>query len=1068
MQVIRLFLILSIFIFWSPQILAELISFNESILPILADNCFHCHGPDSKTRQANLRLDRKETIFRKENPIIVPGNSGSSQLISRITTQNPRFRMPPPDSHRKLTTAEIKILHQWVDQGAGWNKHWAFTPPVIADPPLSVFDARNEIDNFIHSVLVQKKLQPSPKANKVTLLRRVTIDLTGLPPTIEEIDDFLADTSDNAYEKVVDRLLSTTAHAERLALDWMDLSRYADSHGMHADGWRQMWPWRDWVIGAFQRNIPYDQFVTWQLAGDLLELPTHEQRLATAFQRNHPMMSEAGSIEEEFRIQNVFDRVETTATAFLGLTMNCARCHDHKYDPISQMDYYRFSAFFNNVPELGMIGNDGNFGPSLPYPSKETSHELGMLDTQLDTIATKMKRRRRIAHNQFSSIANQYIKQQELVSLPPYSRSFPFDNLETVYNESGKSQLTIDRITEIIFKNTPIFISGVNKKAVEINGEHGFLTLKKIDIYDVGDAFSVSVWIRPKSRKDKKNTRTLLGNTGNKNQYWRGWDLFLDGQNRLSSRLVHNLPDNLLHVRSKHRVKDQEWTHIVASYDGTDFENNGNSLRLFINGRACSIDTLHSSLTRTIVADESRDIRMGRSYRSATGEFGIYNGGFDDLNFYSRALTSVEVARLYQSYPANTSSNSTLHPIKIKLTNIDWFEHWIKRESSDWSTDLLEYRKLYKNRIKYFSQVPLVMVMKEAYPPRDTYLLERGIYNRRRQKVSPNPPSIVMPFSANLPTNRLGFSKWLFAPANPLTARVAVNRYWQMIFGQGLVRTPHDFGVQGQRPTHPRLLDWLAIKFRDSGWNVRELLKLMVTSATYQQSSRVNPDSIRLDPDNKFLWRSTTYRWPAEFLRDSALAASGLLDGKVGGPSVKPYQPVGLWIEKNNFSKKLKTYQMDKGNSLYRRSLYTFIRRTSPPPAMQILDAPDRSVCTIQREVTNTPLQALVLMNDPQFVEAARVLSETVQHQVDNGLEELLERIFCLITSHQSTKEEMNVLKQYYSQSYKRFQQNENAANELLRVGESSFDMALSPTKTAALTLVANLVMNSADFYMKR
>jgi len=1073
----RLFLLLSLFLAWPLLLLAERVSFNGSVLPILADSCFQCHGPDANTRKADFRLDRKEVVLRTEDPVIVPGDVASSQLIDRINTSDPRLQMPPPNTQRRLSPAEIKTLQQWVSEGANWDKHWAFVPPIMLTPPTTLFDSNNEIDHFIQSSLSRQQLQPSPPTDKASLLRRVTMDLTGLPPTIEELDTFLAATSDNAYERVVERLLSTTAHAERLALDWMDLSRYADSHGMHADGWRQMWPWRDWVIDAFHRNLPYDEFVTWQLAGDLLEVPTQEQRLATAFHRNHPMMSEAGSIEEEFRLQNVFDRVETTATAFLGLTMNCARCHAHKFDPISQSDYYRFSAFFNNVQELGMIGNDGNFGPTLPYPNAETTSQLHSLDQRMETLSTELQRNRQLAQKQFKSVANKYMRQQRLgesssslhqqVSISSFqSQAFPFDVLQSVRTEAGKQEPLLDGNPEVVFKDTLTFIPGVNGQAVEIDGEHGFLTLKEVGKYDVADVFSIALWVRPQLRKDEIVTRTLLGTTGNKNQYWRGWDLFLDQKNRLSARLVHNLPDNLLHIRSTRLIADQQWTHVVVTYDGAVTADMDRSLRLFINGQACLMETVHNGLTRTILEEKARDVRVGRSYRSATGEFGIYHGALDDLRFYQSALTAVEVAQLYQSY--SIAVITSLQPAAVKLTMTDWFEHWLQREHDDWQTNLADYRQLYKERIERFSQVPLVMVMREMTPSRDTYCLERGVYDQRRQMVQPGMPTVVMPFSIDLPTNRLGLSQWLFDPANPLTARVTVNRYWQMLFGQGLVRTPHDFGVQGQRPTHPQLLDWLAVWFQQSGWNVRELLKLMVTSATYQQSSKVDLASVRIDPENRWLWRFPVYRWPAEFLRDSALAGSGLLIRQVGGPSVKPYQPPGLWIEKNNFSAKLKTYQMDSGASLYRRSLYTFIRRTSPPPAMQILDAPNRSVCIVKRVVTNTPLQALVLMNDTQFVEAARGLAEGVQRQADNDLEQRLTQIFRLLTGHRPTTDEMNLLQHCHHRNRERFQQDTDAANALLQVGESPPDATLSPAETAALAVVANLIMNSDGFYMKR
>ena len=879
--------------------LAEEVSFDRDVLPILSDNCFQCHGPDQKARQAGLRLDLKSSALRQEKPIIQAGDIENSRLIDRIT--DPAQPMPPLSSKLKLNSEQINTLKKWVVQGAKWDDHWAFISPVKPEPPTASdqFIVKNEIDQFVQHSLVMNQLTPSPQADKSTLLRRVTMDLTGLPPTVEEIDNFMTTTSDDAYDQLIDNLLASEAHAERLALDWMDLARYADSHGMHADGWRRMWPWRDWVISAFQQNMSYDEFVTWQLAGDLLPNANHEQILATAFHRNHPMTAEGGVIDEEFRLYYVFDRVETTATAFLGLTMNCARCHDHKFDPIAQKEYYQLAAFFNNVRELGMTGDDGNYGPVLALPKEEVAKQLTELDQKIQSQKKQLDQIGQQAKSEFV----------QLTDLPPIDfgsldvsmvQRFPLDKIIPVDIEDGKTVPAVDGNVQSTVSVSPKTIDGIDAAALWIDGEYQHLALKDVGVGDATDPLTIALWIKPQSTADNEDkelsqltNRTLLGTSGGKNQYWRGWEFYIDLQGCLAVRLIHNLPDNLIHVRSIDSITETEWQHVIWSYDGTG---RAKGVGLFLNGQPIDTEIVVDQLTRTILPENgtARDIRVGRSYRGFTGDFGIYQGGMDDIRFYKSSLTKLEIEQLYGSYQQLQTD--------YKPTVEKQFQHWINRSHTEWQTNMVEYRNLQKQRIDLFSQVDLVMVMQEMDSVRPTHRLHRGEYNQPRELVKMGTPSAVADFPIDLPTNRLGLTQWLFAPTNPLTARVAVNRYWQMLFGHGLVRTPHDFGVQGQRPTHPELLDWLAIQFRESGWNIRALLKLIVTSSTYQQASTIMPKPNQIDPDNRLLWRSPTYRWPAEFLRDNALASSGALVKKVGGPSVRPYQPEGLWIEKNNFS----------------------------------------------------------------------------------------------------------------------------------------------------------------------
>jgi hypothetical protein len=1054
---------------------ARVPDFNRDVRPILADKCYKCHGPDEAQRQAELRLDQRDGAFGDlgGHAAVVPGQPDESELIRRVFSEDPDERMPQPDSKLMLTEAEKTTLRQWVAGGAPWSDHWAFIPPNKPVTP-NVADGtwgNNEIDAFILTKLERQGLEPSETADPERLLRRVTVDLTGLPPTIEEIDAFLADTSDEAYGRVVDRLLQSDPCAERLALDWMDLARYADSHGMHADGWRMMWPWRDWVIKAYKQNLPYDQFVTWQLAGDLLPDATREQILATAFHRNHPMTAEGGVIDEEFRLAYVFDRAETTATAFLGLTVQCARCHDHKFDPIRQREYYQLAAFFNNMRELGMTGDDGNFGPHLPLPTAQAERDLVALDNKIATAEQRQRLIRQRARAQFSERTSASADPIVSSIAVPDSQQFCLDSFEEGKPEKGKARWSIDGNEHATTGNLPQLIEGIAGQGILIASEYGFLSLQGAGHFDAADPYSAAVWIRPDQELEDVSSealRTILGTAGQKNQLWRGWEFDLDGENRLLLRLIHRLPDNMIDLRSAVPLPICRWSHVAFAYDGTG---RAAGIRLFVDGMPVETETFEDSLTKSIFPvkhsidfppDDERAVRVGRSYRQFTGEFGIYRGGVDDIRFFEKSLTDAELATLYASY--DSVEAETLEAGGTELE----FEHWLAGEHEEYSKATTDLRVLRAERFQLNSSISEVMVMSEMSKPRATHVLYRGEYTQPQEQVGPGTPAAVLKFPADLPRNRLGLARWLFHDENGLTARVAVNRAWQSLFGHGLVRTPHDFGVQGERPTHPELLDWLAVTFRESGWDSRALLKRIVMSSTYRQSSVLRPELQQHDPENRLLGRSPSYRLPAEVIRDHALAASGLLVRRVGGPSVKPYQPEGLWIEKNNFSQYLLNYKTDSGEKLYRRSLYTFIRRTSPPPAMIAFDAPNRSVCTVKREVTNTPLQALVLMNDPQFVEAARAMTEQVQKVGGDSFEDRLSLAFRLLTGRRPRDAEVNIFRELYDGQLKRFEADPDAAEALLSVGDYTHDERLDPVVTAAWTMVTNTLMNYDEFYMKR
>lgn len=1037
--------------------LPETVDFNYHIRPILADRCWSCHGPDANSREAGLRLDEEQYAFAAlENGghAFVHGSQGRSEALLRMISDDEEKLMPPPESNLELSPREIALIAKWIDQGAEWKKHWAFIQPERARVPEvrnPSWIQYNEIDHFIQRRLEEEELEPAAEAEKVRLLRRVTQDLTGLPPLVDDIDAFLSDESDEAYEQVVDRLLASDAHAERLTMEWLDLARYADSHGMHADGWRLMWPWRDWVISAFKENMPYDQFVTWQMAGDLIESPTRESRIATAFHRNHPMTAEGGVIDEEFRLEYVFDRANTVATAFLGLTMECSRCHDHKFDPISQEEYFQFSSFFNNVRELGMTGDDGNYGPMMILPEESEEEELKRIDSELTKLVSEWKSTRA----GLSEIERflEKVPEQPLVKVD-------FERRQRRPSSGNQRARTVfDGDSRVYAGADHQLVDGKNGQGIELTGDYDQVNIE-IPPFRETDAFSAMAWIHSTKRRPNE-TQSLFSTAGNKNSFWRGWEFFLDSLNIPGVRIIHSLPHNVIHVSAKDSVSINQWQHLAMSYDGSM---TGEGVKIFLNGKEMESQILIDDLTEDIqpVYDGNhkpwdRAVTIGRSGRLYTGEDGFFIGTIDEVRLFDTDLTATEVG-----VEAGILTLNGAHPEhREDLAKIT------ARRSQEGLNFQEKRAELLQDRISLLKQIPEIMIMEELEEPRVMHVLNRGQYDQPLYPVSPATPVSVLDFSGEYSPDRLGLSQWLFDPENPLTARVAVNRYWQMIFGQGLVSTPHDFGNQGKLPTHPELLDFLALDLIDSGWDIRALLKKMVMSATYRQDSYSLPEERLKDPENLLLARGPSGRMPAEMIRDHGLAASGLLVNRVGGESVRPYQPEGLWLEKSNFSHILLEYEHSEGEDLYRRSMYTFIRRTSPPPFLNIFDAPSRDRCTIQREVTNTPLQALVLLNDPQFLEMARVLAQQV---LDDGGEtsELLVSAFRRITSREPTETELSVFHNLYSEELSRFEASPESVREYLSVGEYPVSDDVEPARLAALSVVTHTMLNQDEAYMKR
>jgi len=1041
------------------EALPETIDFNFHVKPILSDRCFACHGPDANSRKADLRLDVEEAAFAKlsdQNYAFVSGSPKKSESVLRILSEDPETLMPPPESNLSLTPSEKATIIKWIEQGATWKDHWAFSKPEkpkIPQPVNTAWQADNEIDFFVQQQLQKKGFEPSLETGKERLLRRVSMDLTGLPPTIDQIDAFLKDKSPNAYEKIVDRLMDTDAFAERLTLDWMDLSRYADSHGKHADGWRRMWPWRDWVIDAFRQNMPYDQFVTWQLAGDLLPNANQEQKLATAFNRNHPITSEGGAIDEENRLNYVWDRAETVGTAFMGLTVACARCHDHKFDPISQKEYFQMTAFFDNIKEIGVSGNDVNAGPMLPLTDNETQKKLDKLKKTIDA-----KEKELLLTKKEISVLDTYIKK-----LPSdfYEKNlighYPMDKISKNTNKEGR--YLIDNNTKVTIKKEPIIVSGKKGNAFEFTGEYDEVYIDNTPNFEWTDKFSASLWMNTKKRQAGK-TQTLIGTVGGKNSMWRGWDFHLDSLNRLNVRLVSSLSHNYIHARTKDSIKKHAWKHVAFSYDGSG---KAKGIKIFIDGEEQHVDIPYDKLYKSIktIKDKehtlyTRSVKVARNYSFSTGENGIFQGKIDDIRIYSRILTPLEVAHLFKLDDTNGNQFDIEDP-----------EYWVAQSQK---TRVLneELKQLRNDWLSLMNPIPEIMVMEDMPKKRTTFAYARGDYEQPIYSVEATVPKALPPLPETYPKNRLGLAKWLFSEDHPLTARVAVNRYWQMLFGKGLVSTPEDFGVQGALPTHPELLDWLAVSFVDSDWDVKALIKMMVLSHTYRQSSETTEEIRKKDPMNDYLARGSSYRLPAELIRDNALAASGLLVRTVGGKSVLPYQPGNLWIEKSNFSHKLLKYKESEGDSLYRRGIYTFVRRTSPHPAMVAFDAPSREFCTVKRENTNTPLQALVLMNDVQFVEASKILAERIQKEAGSSLDAQLTHAFRLAISRFPKEEEKTILRRFFEKQLNRFEENPKEAQNLLSVGKKNVDESLDIKRTAALTMVANTILNHDETYMKR
>jgi hypothetical protein len=951
------------------------VEFNRDIRPILSDRCFSCHGPDSAARKSPLRLDQEASA----RAAIKAGDPAGSPLYQRISSSDKTRRMPPAYMGReRLPDSEIETLRQWIEQGAKYQLHWSLIAPQRPAVP-AVKDAswaRNAIDGFVQARLEAEGLKHSPEADRATLLRRLTLDLTGLPPTPEETQAFEADHSAGAYERVVDRLMASPRYAERMAIRWLEAARYADTNGYQSDGPRDMWRWRDWVIDAFQKDMPFDRFTMEQIAGDLLPEATVSQKVATGFNRNHRTSAEGGIVDEEFRVDYVADRAATTATVWLGLTLGCARCHDHKYDPFTQKEFYQFFAYFNNTPDRGFVYNFGNEAPYIHAPLPEQERRLAEMDAKLTAARIRL------------AAADAAVDKARAGWKSPADWNV---REGVVYDFRG-----------------PAKFDGKDFRTEKAN----------VPRLEYRDAFTFAARIRPETAQG------AILSIGEDYFEGKGHGLYLlDGKLRL--HITFRFSDLGMRVETADALPVGKRQHVLVTYDGGM---RAAGVHMYVDGREMLLKVLFDYAIWPIETKEPLRIGAGGGLR--------FQGEIGEVRIYDRVLSSREAAIVAMEDGAKRAAT--------REAFLDL------QPPADYAAAREELKGLEAAKKKFLATVPTVMVMQEQSPRRNTFLLKRGAYDAPGENVEPRTPAVLPPFAPEWSADRMGLARWLVDRKNPLTARVTVNRFWQMLWGTGLVKTVEDFGSQGEWPLNPELLDWLAVEFMDSGWSVRHIVKTMVMSATYRQSSRVNAEMLERDPENRLLARGARYRLSPEMLRDQALAVSGLLVEKVGGPSVKPYQPPGLWQELFGG----KGYEPDKGEGLYRRSLYTYWRRTIAPPSMMNFDSSSREVCVVRENRTNTPLQALNLMNDTIYLEAARKLAERVMTNGNLawGVQVVLGRV--------PRAKEIEVLETALTRFRTYYRAHPDDAEKFLGQGDSPRDRRLDAGELAAYTGVASLLLN--------
>jgi hypothetical protein len=1036
---------------------ARKISFNQTIQPILSANCYACHGPDPGARKAKLRLDRAEFAYvphDKSGPAIIPGQPDKSPLVRKIEAKNPKDRMPPPEAHKTLKPEQIALLREWVKQGAVYEEHWAFiVPRPQAIPEVKQREwVRNAIDNFILSRLEKEGLTPSTEADRRSLIRRVTYDLTGLPPTPQEVENFVADTSPDAYEKVIDQLLASPRYGEHRAHYWLDVARYGDTHGLHIDNFRHIWPYRDYVIKAYNQNKHFDRFVSEQLAGDMLPDKTLDSLMASAYIRAGISSGEGGTLTEELRVNNKRERTEAYSAAFIGLTVGCANCHDHKFDPITQKDFYRLTAFFNNLAENPFNDDRNDWPPILLVPKPENRAVYEETLAKKTAIERRINERRGQARELIASWLAQPLRGPRPVSSEGLVVRLRFDEQkgdEFADSATGKKRK---------------FATATGAPVVWGEGTRFWPYVRMesnthLELPDVGDEdgtkpFSVATWMRPHLRpnepKDASRPDGVILSRADANQDGRGWQLISD-KGKLKFVLAHKLPNEAIEVETLDKVLAVgQWNHLTATYDGSG---KAAGVSLYVDGVPQFLAVVNDGLQDS--SDTAAPLEFGRTHLDSNP---LRQTGFQDFRFYQREISVTEAARLpFADYVAEVVGKP------ISKWSEDEFQTVSKYYFDEHDAATLALRAqlvpLQQELERLGRGGDIELISEEAPTLAYADVLNRGVFSARTERVRPDVPHFLPGLPARVPLDRLTLATWTVSPANPLTARVTVNRMWSEIFGTGLVETTEDFGVMGARPSHPELLDWLALDFRDHDWDVKRFYKQIVMSASYRQSARATPQQIEKDPNNRLLARGPRFRMDGEMIRDTALASSGLLVEKIGGPSVKPYQPAGVWEAGSHQVSDTKEYVQDHGNGLYRRSLYTFWKRMATLPNMDALDVPARDGACTRRQRTDTPLQALVLMNDPQWLEASRQLAERVIHE-SRSTDARLNAIGELLLARPWESKEKAVLEKALSKFQSAYGQDQSAAEKLLAAGESKRDTSVPADELAAWMLVASAAMN--------
>ncbi len=1056
--------------------LPDQVDYNFHVKPILSDRCFACHGPDAENRKGDLRLDIEESAYSAlesgNGRAIIPRQTRHSQLVERILSDDPELGMPPPESNLTLTDPERATLIKWIKQGGQYKPHWAFTKPVKAAVPDEGQDwAINEVDQFVAERLRLAELTPSPPADRSQLIRRLYFDLTGLPPSLEELWRWKADEGSDYYERLVEDLLSRPAFGERMAAHWLDVARFADSEGYLDDFHHTFWPYRDWVIEAFNENLPYDQFILWQIGGDQVPGATQEQRLATAFNRNHKQNSEGGIIPEEFRVEYVADRTNTLGAAFLGLTVGCARCHDHKYDPISQDEYYELFGFFNSTVERGdgIFGYNAveygqqvpnvlsmNAGPVLALPSEEVAAIRQMLVEQIEQQEQATVQAAQRNEGDIEQWCRRMTDARSLIRAVDKATvsHLTFDGMQ-----GGKDRDLVAGTAPASYWGEVTSVPGKKGLAVRSDADGQYVADGSRSSFERMEPFTISFWVqRPKDFADGH----VIYNGNDRIQGYRGWDVVLDS-NRLHFRLNHAHPYQSLDVRAVEPLPLDEWVHYVWTYDGSS---RAEGMAIYRNGMPDEITIERNHLYRSTEPYTDPRATVYKPYKGIIIGNRHYDQDFtggllDEVRILDREADIMVAKYLYDATLGVRSFEAALSQQPQALGRFyDLFvDDHLERQRE-------KLRRLQAREIETIDTVQEIMVMGDMTRDRPTYVLERGVYDAHGEQVQRDVPETIFGWPEDLPRNRYGLGQWLVHPDHPLTARVAVNQIWYLMFGRGLVETVEDFGNQGALPTHPELLDWLAMDFVENGWDLKRLIRQLVLSATYRQSSRVTPELLEADPQNYLLARGPRYRRSAEMVRDNILAASDLLDYRVGGPSAFPYQPPGLWKEVMTHTF-FPEYEIDYDDGLYRRSIYTFWKRNMPPPSMLIFDAASRAECQVRRQKSNTPLQALVLLNDPQVIEGCRVLAERTWQMAKRDRHKAIELAFEMLTSRVPSEREAQLLRSQLEEEHEYFASHRQDALAYLNVGHRTPAPEMPALEIAAIARVANTIVNSTEAYYK-